>query len=109
MLETGSELAVQALVVGPLLRCTEKPRGSLKWARFYPEDAGDPIQFSPQGQLQRDGQEAGVSSFSREPGKLREGSGGIMCPSGTFCPLQCDVCISQKHRPPLWQQASEQL
>ena len=47
MLETGPELAVQVLVVGSLLRCTEKPRGSLKWARFYPEDVGDQIQFWP--------------------------------------------------------------
>lgn len=110
MLETGAELAVQALVVGFLLRCTEKPWGSLRWARFYPEDVGDRIPFwPPQGRLQRAGQGAGIGCFSRELGKFREGSGGIMCPLGTFCPLQRNICVSQKRRLPLLQQESELL
>lgn len=103
MLETGAELAVQALVVGFLLRCTEN-------LRFYPEDIGDRIPFwPPQGRLQRAGQGAGIGCFSRELGKFREGSGGIMCPLGTFCPLQRNICVSQKRRLPLLQQESELL
>lgn len=59
MLETGAELAVQASVVGSLLRCTEKPWGSLRWARFYPEDVGDQIPFWPP--------RAGCRGLAREP------------------------------------------
>lgn len=51
--------------------------------------------MAPQGRLQRASQGDGVGCFSRESGKLREGSGGIMCPWGTFCPLQRDVCVSE--------------
>jgi len=47
MLETGAELAMQVLVVGSLLMCTEKPCSSVKWARLYPEDAWDQIWFWP--------------------------------------------------------------
>lgn len=59
MLERGAELAVQVLVVGSLLRSTEKPWGSLNWARFYPEDVRDQIQFWPRG--------ANCRGLAREP------------------------------------------
>lgn len=99
MLETGAELAVQALVVGSLLRCTEKPWGSLRWARlFYPftlRTLGIEFPFGPPGPAAEAGQGAGISCFSRELGKFREGSGGIMCPLGTFCPLQRNICVSE--------------
>lgn len=65
--------------------------------------------LAPQGQLQRAGQGTSIGCFNGEPGKLREGSGGIVCLLGTFRPLQRDVSVSQKHQSPFLQQESELL